>query len=115
LYWAAVDTASEAKYLCSVLNSKTLLELVRPFQVLGLFGPRHFDKYIWLVPIPVFDSASEQHRLLANLGEQAEAVAAEVEIPSNAHFRAARTLIHNALNTAGVSDNIESAVSDLLA
>lgn len=34
---------------------------------------RHIDKYVWQLPIPLYDAMVEAHRALAALGARAEA------------------------------------------
>lgn len=114
LYWAPVSTESEALYLCAVLNSTTLLERVKPLQTLGLFGARHFDKYVFAVPFPKYDGTIASHAELAGLGKRAEAIVAGVDVSSARTFQAARKLVAAALVSNGVSAEIESAVAQVL-
>ena len=76
LYWAATAGINEARYLTAILNSDTLTQLVRPLQARGEHNPRHFDKYIFQLPIPLYDSGNPEHRQLAELAEHAEEAAA---------------------------------------
>jgi hypothetical protein len=69
-YYFETDKRSEAYYLCSILNSPTIDELIKPMQSRGLFGPRDIHKKVWELPIPKFDSTNEDHRALAKLGEE---------------------------------------------
>ncbi len=61
LYWARAETLDEARYLVAVLNAPVLSELVRPYQSVGAFGARDFDKYVWRSPIPSFDTHHPLH------------------------------------------------------
>ncbi len=70
LYWAPVMTLEEAHYLTAILNAPALSQLVRPFMSVGAFGPRHFDKYVWQAPIPVFDPDSALHAHLVSLADE---------------------------------------------
>jgi SAM-dependent methyltransferase len=114
LYWAPARTLDEARYLTAALNTPALTEFVRPYQSLGAFGPRHFDKYIWQMPIPEFDSDVVAHRTLVDLAIEAERVAAEVTIPAETGFQAARKLIRTALTVAGLGERLDEAVGTLL-
>ena len=114
LYWRAVATIDEARYLEAVLNAAVTQRLVEPLQSRGLLGPRHFDTYPWDLPIPRFDTGTELHAELAELGERAEAVAADVELPAGIGFQAARGKIREALADDGVAQEIEAAVAKLL-
>lgn len=114
LYWATATGLDEARYLTAVLNSTTLLELVRPLQARGEHNPRDFDKYIFQIPIPLYDPDSPQHRELTELAERAEAVAVAVELPA-VSFQAQRRRIRQALDQDGVAQKTDDAVKQLLA
>lgn len=114
LYWAPVGSPDEAWYLSAILNSATLQERVRPLQSVGQFGPRDFDKYVFAIPFPLFDRDNEDHQALAALGEQAEKLAAAIDIPEGSTYRKVRPLVDEALEKDGVSKEIEVAVTDLL-
>lgn len=113
LYWARVSTESEARYLCAVLNSGTLLERVKPLQTLGLYGARHFDKYVFLIPFPKYDNTNELHVELAALGAKAEELAAQVDVSSSRTFQIARKLISTKLDDSAISTKIDAAVAEL--
>jgi len=49
LYWAAVGSLHEGRYLTAILNSEALLQRVRPLQSRGEHNPRHFH----LLPMDV--------------------------------------------------------------
>lgn len=114
LYWTAVATESEASYLCAILNSGTVLERVKPLQALGLYGARHFDKYVFLIPFPKYDNTVPLHLQLANLGAAAEKLAGGVDVSSARRFQDARKLIDEALNDAGIAAKINAAVAELV-
>lgn len=114
LYWAPVATIEEAYYLVAVLNAPVLTELVRPFQAVGAFGPRHFDKYVWQAPIPLFDEAERAHQEMAGLGMRGREIAAGVEIPTGEGFQAARRRIRGALDRAGLDAALDAALKELL-
>ena len=70
LYWARAETQPEAQYLAAILNAPVLSELVRPYQSVGAFGARDFDKYVWRAPVPTFDAHYPLHaRLVALAGD----------------------------------------------
>ncbi|NNM46952.1 hypothetical protein [Knoellia koreensis] len=114
LYWAAVGSADEGRYLEAILNSHTLLERVRPLQTKGLFGPRDFDKYVFHVPFPVFDPAIPEHIAIAQLAAQAEQVAAAVDLTMITKFTDARNKVRTALDDAGLARALEVAVGQVL-
>jgi hypothetical protein len=113
LYWARASSLLEARYLCAVLNSQTVLDRVIPFMGQGLFGPRDFDKYVFRVPIPLFDATNDEHLALAELGEEAETLAAKLDV-SGLHFKQARNQVRLILDEARITDRIEASVSALL-
>lgn len=115
LYWATAASVQEAHYLIAVLNSAPVTELVRPLQSHGAFGPRDFDKYVWQLPIPLFDSHSPEHVHIAELGRKAEETAATVELPDGRSFQTLRQVIREHLGSLGLDDAINEAVSSLLA
>ena len=114
LYWCVVDSEDEAHYLCAVLNSETLGDLVRPYQSVGAFGPRHFDKYVWYPPTPQFDAENERHRHLVDLAIEAEQVAAGVDLPGGIGFQQARKMIRLELDHFGTTEAINAEVAGLL-
>jgi SAM-dependent methyltransferase len=114
LYWAPAATREEAQYLAAILNAPSLNDLVRPYQSVGAFGPRHFDKYVWQSPIPPFDSDRVLHRRLVELAAAAEGVAGGVELLPTVSFQAARRLIRQELVNAGIASALDEAVAQLL-
>jgi len=114
LYWAPVAGPEEGRYLTGVLNSDALLKLVRPLQGRGEHNPRDFDKYVWQMPIPLYDPTQPLHRDLVDLAERAEQVAAAVEL-STQSFQALRRRVRQALEADGVATDLDTAVHALLA
>lgn len=115
LYWMPAKSIAEARYLTAILNAAVTTKAVSIYQSRGLFGARHFDKYVWLLPIPQYDPSAEDHTALASLAEEAEQVAASVDIPENTGFQKARTLVRQALAEAGITERLNVAVAALLA
>jgi len=114
LYWFAPETDAEARYLIAILNSETARKQVEGLQAVGQFGARHFDKVMFTLPIPRFDASEELHEKLAGLAAQAEAVAASVAFEECVKFQRARKLVRDALAEAGISQQIDEAVRELL-
>jgi hypothetical protein len=100
-------------YLTAILNSAALLERVKPLQTLGLFGARHFDKYVFAIPIPVYDSTYGDHQELVNLAREAESSAAGIDLDTTLGFKAARTVLRRALDA--VLSDIDVIVLRLIA
>jgi hypothetical protein len=114
LYWAPVSSMAEGRYLCGVLNAPCFTAAIRPFQSVGAFGPRDFDKYVWMPETPLFDPEDDLHLTLAALAEQAEAVARGVAPPARGGFQRHRRDVRNALAAAGLSEQLDEAVTELL-
>ncbi len=113
LYWGALADLDEARYLAAILNSSLLTMAVRPMQARGEHNPRHFDKYIFQLPIPQYDSDDAAHVRLVALAERAEQVAAAVTLP-NVRFERQRKHIRDALDEDGVAADIDVIVKSLL-
>ena len=114
LYWAAASSIEEARYLTVLLNSQVVLDRVAPLQSRGAFGARHFDLYVFYVPIPLFDPSNASHQELGELAAKAEVAAAGVDLPAGTGFQSARQLVRSAVAESGLADKIETAVAKLL-
>lgn len=68
-YYFETGIKTEAYYLCSILNSPIVDDLIKPMQSRGLFGPRDIHKKVLELPIPEFNPLNEDHKTLATLGE----------------------------------------------
>ena len=111
LYWGTMSSIEEARFLEALLNSDVLLERVRPLQTRGQHNPRDFDKYVWQLPIPKFDSQHRQHRRLSELAAAAEVLAAQVELDATKRFETLRRLVRKAVRESDVGQEIESLVA----
>lgn len=114
LYWAPCRSSDEARFLCAVFNSQTLTRLVEPLQPRGEHNPRHFDKYVFQLPIPLYDESNVDHVALAALGARAEEIAAGLEVPKGMRFEIVRRHFREALQADGVLGAIDDAVTALL-
>jgi hypothetical protein len=114
LYWGSATSLDEARFLTAILNSTTLTMAVRPLQARGEHNPRHFDKYVFQLPIPLYDPADTAHTLLVELAERSEEVAAGVDLPA-VRFEARRRRVREALAEDGVAAEIDAIVKTLLA
>lgn len=114
LYWAATTNVVEARYLVAILNSDVLLARVSPLQARGLFGARDFDKHVFYVPIPTFDASNSSHVALGGLAAIAEEVAAGVPLSPSERFQGSRRRVREALQDAGVAQQIEAVVAVLI-
>lgn len=114
LYVVPARNEPEAVYLTAVLNAPAVTAAVAQYQSRGLFGARHFDKYVWLLPIPQYDGSDPLHEQIVELGRHAEEIAAAVDIPAGTGFQAARKLIRQALIADGVFGALDTAVGPWL-
>jgi SAM-dependent methyltransferase len=114
LYWAACKSLDEARYLEAVFNSETLNARVRPLQSRGLFGPRDVDKYVFELPIPLYDPGQALHRRLVETAAVAEEVAGSVPVPMDIDFKAARQRVRQAVYSQGVGGEIDDLTATLL-
>jgi hypothetical protein len=114
LYWAAAGSDDEALYLCAVLNSPKVTEHVRPLMSYGK-DERHIDMAVWRLPIPLYDPDNGQHRRLAELGRQAEAETAALDLDEGKHFPALRRQIRKHLAVSPIGQHIDALVDSLLA
>jgi SAM-dependent methyltransferase len=113
LYWFACRE-QEALYLAAILSSETTRSLVEHFQSRGQWGPRHFSKYVFQLPIPTFDHGSELHLNLATWAVKAEATARQLPMPAGLHFIRARQFVRQTLEAESISQEIDSLVRTLL-
>ncbi len=113
LYWATVASVSEGRYLCAVLNSQVLADVVVGLQSRGQHNPRDFDTHVFALPFRTFDAKQALHIRLAELAERAEDVANEVALDEQWQFQRARRAVREALREDGVAAAIDDAVNEL--
>jgi hypothetical protein len=113
LYWAPARSKNEALYLTGILNSDALTLAVRPLQARGEHNPRDFDKYIFQLPVPLFDRDNEDHLILAELADAAEKRVAAMQLPELS-FQAQRKRVRQALRDDGIAEQVEAKVAKLL-
>lgn len=114
-YWASMASQREAHYVAAIINSEATRGRIQDTQARGQWGARHFDKVVWELRIPLYDSAIPLHRQLATAGARAERVAASVQLPEGVHFTRQRRAIRVALAASGVAATIDALVEQLLA
>ena len=107
LYWAAVDSVEEGRYLCALLNSEALRMRLEQYQSRGMWGPRDIDKYPFNLQIPAFDGQDPAHLELAELAAKAEEVAAAATAGKTVHFSTARQRVRKALARQAFAARIE--------
>ena len=108
VYWRAVSSAAEARYLVAVLNAPALGEAFRVSRTSG----RHFHKGPWrAVPVPAWDAENEAHAGLAALALRAERTVARMELPDGQV--AASRRIRDLLAARGVLAAIDGIVREI--
>ena len=75
---------------------------------------RDIDKYIWKLPIPMFDPDDRAHAHLAELGRQAGEAIAALELDDSKHFSAMRRAVRAWLEESKIGQAIEAKVEKLL-
>ena len=113
LYWAAASE-EEAYYIVAILNSEALRKRIEALQARGQWGARHFDKVVFELPWPLFNAKEKLHRELANKAQDAEELAAAVELREGLYFVSSRRLIRDALREQGIAREIYDLVEKLL-
>jgi hypothetical protein len=114
LYWGTVTSRAEGLYLCSILNSPLITDLVRPLMPYGK-DERHIDKHVWKLPIPLFDNRNPTHRRLSDLGEHCTDLVAALDLGDSGNFVTLRRRIRSALAADPTAIEMNELVLDLLA
>jgi hypothetical protein len=90
LYWSSITTELECNFLTALFNSEAARSRVENLQSRGQWGARDFDKVIFNLAIPRFDSRNAVHKNLAAAAKRAEELAAAVSFPEAIKFPRAR-------------------------
>ena len=114
LYWAVTKSAKESVYLCAITNSETLRTKVAHFQSQGQWGARDFDKVMFNLSIPLFDSSQTLHQELSKAAKRAEKISGMIDIDEGDYFVTVRKRIREALYDDGIGEKIDKLVEKLL-
>jgi SAM-dependent methyltransferase len=114
LYWATAHSEEEACFLTTLLNAEMTRSKIEHLQSKGQWGARDFDKVMFNLPIPRFNSDLALHRELAAAGAEAEVLAATVRLPEGVKFQMARRLVRDALKESGLAARMDALVERLL-
>jgi hypothetical protein len=113
LYWAPVSSLDEARFLVAILNSAVTTWAVEPLMSYGK-DARHFDKYVWQLPIPTFDAAEPTHQRLVELSTLAEGEVAALDLREGERdFPWQRQQVRKHLARSKVGNEIEALVATL--
>lgn len=77
-------------------------------------GARHFDKYVFNLPIPRFECGNAIHRALADAGQTAADIAHTVPFKEGQDFTRTRKRVRTALAEHGVAAEIDRLTEQLL-
>ncbi|MFG1826566.1 N-6 DNA methylase [Microbispora bryophytorum] len=113
LYWGAVSSSDEGYFLCAILNSPAITDLVRPYMSYGK-DERHIDKHIWKLPIPMYSAGDPVHRQLSDLGRSEADVVAGLAINESGNFTVLRRQARQALAEKSFSKDIADIITELL-
>jgi hypothetical protein len=69
-FFYETNNEMEAHYLCSILNSNVMNDLIKPLQPRGTFGERHIQRRPFMFPIPKFNEKDPIHFELAKISKQ---------------------------------------------
>ncbi|MEX2206666.1 MAG: N-6 DNA methylase [Myxococcota bacterium] len=114
LYWGVAATEAEADFVCAILNSAAVTQLVRPLMSYGK-DERDIDKHVWELPIPEFDASDSDHAEISKLGATARAEVLALELDESKHFAALRRTVREHLASSPTGQAIEQLVVELLA
>lgn len=114
LCWLPVADESEGNYLTAVLNSDIVADQISSMQSQGLFGGRDIVNLPWRLWIARFDAQNATHRLIAELGAEAQTLAESVDLSAITKFTDGRAAVRRVLIEAGASAKLESAVARML-
>lgn len=96
------------------MNSEAVTHAVRPLLARGQHNPRDFDKYVWQLPIPLFDPNDHQHAQLVGLAATLEALVAGIVIQADRSFESSRRDVRAAIGGSSAGIQLEQVVVDLL-
>ncbi len=101
LYYCTCNTRQEADYLCAVLNSDAVNQMIKPFQSMGLMGQRDIHKKLLELPIPPWNATRMELLRIARLGAKARLEAKKVMKARDGEGSVARRrkFLRNALGT----------------
>lgn len=80
-YYYYAKSQHEGDYLCAVLNSNVVNDLIKDYQPQGLYGERDIHRRPFEVcPIPPFNEENEDHMILTELGMECRKEMAKLTI-----------------------------------
>ncbi|MFD9925303.1 N-6 DNA methylase [[Kitasatospora] papulosa] len=113
LYWSALTSRQEGNYLCAIINTPALTELLRPLMSYGK-DERHIDTAIWQLPIPLFDATNSKHVRLAELGVLEADYVSRLPLDETKNFVTLRRQIRASLLVSPNAEELDELVRELL-
>lgn len=113
LYWGTVTSREEGLYICAILNTPALTELVRPLMSYGK-DERDIDKTIWQLPIPLYDPDEPRHRRLVELGSIDMDRVSALDLDESKSFVRLRQIVRAELSESPHADELDSLVRELI-
>jgi hypothetical protein len=77
VFYYDATSEEESYYLCAMLNSRIVDEIVKPMQSMGQFGPRDITKKPLELPIPKYNHSNPVHKELSDLGKKATEIVSQ--------------------------------------
>ena len=114
LFWGTVTSHAEGWYLCAILNSPELTQLVRPLMSYGK-DERDIDKHVWKLPIPLYNPSDGIHQRLSALGRREAETVAALDLDEKAYFVTLRQHVREALAAHSDASEVADLVTELLA
>jgi hypothetical protein len=108
LYWGVVSNLDEGNYLCAVVNSPIVTELVRPLMAYGK-DERHVDKQLWQLPISQYNASNSVHCRLAQLGAELAGEVSKLPL-RDANFVVLRRRVRQFMATHAAATEIDRLI-----
>ena len=75
---------------------------------------RHIDKYVWELPIPLYDPATPAHQRLSTLGQQEAQLVAALELNEQGNFVTLRQDVRETLAAGSAAQEVADIVTEML-
>ncbi|MFK4799185.1 N-6 DNA methylase [Streptomyces sp. MPA0124] len=112
LYWARVVSEDEAYFLCGILNSDIVEDLVTPLMSSSK-DERDFAKSVFAVPWPEYSSEDPLHSQIVETARAAAHAASEVDVAGLNSVKARQSVTEH-LEQTGIAGEMNSLIVELL-
>jgi methylase of polypeptide subunit release factors len=110
-FFYETNNEMEAHYLCAILNSDIINDLIKPLQPRGTFGERHIQRRPFMFLIPNFNEKDPKHLELARISKQCHD---RLKSKQFARKRVASARSEARKNVSKEIERIDELVSELL-